>query len=223
MSITGAIGALVQGRQERNAIDVQRDIEQFNIKAEKQNAALVAQQTSAREEQQRRESRQLLGTQRAAIGQSGVGYGGSSADIIRQSTASAELDSLNVRYAGDLERMGILNSIEMREFNDANLKHAGKVAMRMRWVNAASAFFGGGNIGKSSNPQALPGSGSYGQSGFSTTHGWASSGMGTYGGMGGGGEFGAFAPTSNVSGSTSNFKAWTGGSTFGAWGQGWGG
>lgn len=222
MNIAGAVGALVQGRQERNAIDVQRDIEQFNIKVEKQNAALVAQQTSAREEQQRRESRQLLGTQRAAIAQSGVGFGGSSADIIRQSTASAELDSLNVRYAGDLERMGILNSIAMREFNDANLKHAGKVAMRMRWVNAASAFVGGGNIGKSSNPSALPGAGSAGQSGFTTSHGWASSGMGAYGGMGGAGKYGAFTPTTKVN-DNDNYTAWTGGSSFGAWGQGWGG
>jgi hypothetical protein len=210
MSITGAIGALVQGRQERNAIDVQRDIEQFNIKTETQNAALVAQQTSAREEQQRRESRQLLGTQRAAIGQSGVGYGGSSADIIRQSTVSAELDSLNVRYAGDLERMGILNSIEMRKFNDANLKHAGKVAMRMRWVNAVGAFLGSNQMSRPNTGGALDGPSAYGQSAFAPQHGWASNGWGAYGGYG-------------TKDGPSTETGWQGNSAFGAWGQGWGG
>lgn len=221
-NFANAIGALVKGRQDRNAIDVQRDIEQFNIKVEKQNAELVAQQTSAREEQQRREGRSLLGTQRAAIGQANVGYDGSSADIIKQSTVSAELDSLNVRYAGDLERMGILNSIAMREFNDANLKHAGKVAMRMRWVNAFGALIGGGEVGKTEAPNALSSPGGISGGQFTTTHGWASGGMGAYGGMGGGGKWGAFTPTNQVS-TNSNYQAWTGGSSFGEYGKGWGG
>jgi hypothetical protein len=137
-----AVGALIQGRQQRNAIDVQRDIEQFNIKVGEQNAALAAQQAGAREEDVRRRARQALGAQRAAIAQSGTGFAGSNFDIMRQSTANAELDALNVRYAGTLERMGILNDVEMRRFNDKVLKQQGKQAMRLRWFNAAAGFFG---------------------------------------------------------------------------------
>lgn len=179
----GAVGALVQGRQARNAIDVERDIEKFNIKAAEQNASLTAQQTSQREDQQRRESRMLLGTQRAAIAQSGVGFGGSSADIIRRSTANAELDALNIRYAGDLERMGILNEIEMRKFNDQVLRKQGKQAMRLRWFNAASAFFGDPGVQQRIGA-ALGSSGAYGQSGNGTSHNWASGSTGAYGGYG---------------------------------------
>ena len=180
--VSGAIGALVQGRQARNAIDVEIDKENFNIANAENNARLVAQQTSQREDQQRRESRQLLGTQRAAIAQSGVGFGGSSADIIRQSTASAELDALNIRYAGDLERYGILNEIEMRKFNKAVLRKQGKQAMRLRWFNAASAFFGDPGvqqrIGEAVQDRA------YGQSKQKTSHNWASKASGAYGGFG---------------------------------------
>lgn len=151
----GAIGQLVQGRQQRNQIDVQRDIEQFNIKTQEQNAALTGQQTSAREEQVRRSARRALGAQRAAVAQSGTGMGGSNAALMAQSAGSAELDALNVRYAGTLERLGILNDIEMRRFNDKVLKKQGKQAMRMRWFNAASSFFGG-STAQQQPGQAMP-------------------------------------------------------------------
>ena len=173
---------MAKGRQARNAIDSQRDIEQFNIKVEKQNAMLVGQQASAREEQQRRESRQLLGTQRAAIGQSNVGFEGSSADIIRQSASSAELDALNVRYAGVLERSSILNSISMREYNDKLLKVQGKQAMRMRWLNALSGLVGGSSTGESFNKALGRENTAYGNQG--TSHKWASGAGGAYGGFG---------------------------------------
>lgn len=180
--------ALAEGRLQRNQIDAQRDIEQFNIKNQEQNAALKAQQTSAAEEMQRREGRRNLASQRAAIAQSGVGFLGSSADIMRQSTAAAELDALNVRYAGDLERMGILNDIEMRKFNDKLLKQRGKQVMRMRWGNALGALFGGGGGASFGGDTALP-SNSYGQGGinwgaFTPSSSWASGSSGVYGGYG---------------------------------------
>lgn len=184
--MASGISQLVQGRQQRNAIDVQRDIEQFNIKVQEQNAALTAQQTSAREEQVRRAARRALGAQRAAVAQSGTGMGGSNAALMGQSTANAELDALNVRYAGTLERMGILNDISMRRFNDAVLRKQGKQAMRLRWFNAAAAFFGGQPVQQQmgsamATPSATPSTGgAYGQGGF-TGYGLS----GGYGSIGG--------------------------------------
>lgn len=177
--------ALAQGRAQRMEIDSQRAIEEFNLTNDRRNAELLAQQTGAREEQSRREARQLLGSQRAAIAQSGVGFGGSSADIIKQSTMNAELDALNIRYAGDLERMGILNEIEMRKYNVQLLKKKGEQVMRMRWGTAASALFGGqGGRQASGNDSARQSSGAYSKDLSKTTHTWASSKTGAYGGYG---------------------------------------
>lgn len=178
-----AVGALIQGRQARNEIDVQRDIQQFNNKVTEQNAALAGQQASAREEQQRRESRNILGTQRAAIAQSGVGFGGSSADIIRQSETSAELDALNIRYAGVLERMGLLNELAMGKFNDRVLKKQGKQAMRLRWFNAAAGFFGSQGVQQKIG-SALAKNQAYGQTNAGTYHSWNKGAAGAYGGFG---------------------------------------
>lgn len=182
------IGKLVEGRQQRNEIDRQRDIEQFNIKVEEQNAALSAQQTSAREEAVRRAARRALGQQRAAIAQSGTGTGGTNAALAEQSTTNAELDALNVRYAGVLERMGILNSIEMRKYNDKVLKKQGKQAMRLRWFNAVGAFFGSSGVQQQmgqalASPSATPSTtgGGYG-AGLSSGYGLS----GGYGSIGGG-------------------------------------
>lgn len=188
--------ALGEGRNQRYQINQQREIQKFNIKNQEQNAALKAQQTSQAEEQQRRESRQLLGSQRAAVAQSGVGFGGSSDAIMRQSSAAAELDALNIRYAGDLERMGILNDIEMMKYQDKLMQRAGKMAMRVRWINALSALYNGQTADLSKDAKAKTADGRYGQGGTPTTsHGWASSSRGAYGGMSrAGGNSGSSAP-----------------------------
>lgn len=70
-------------------------------------AAAVGQQTGAAENQFRRQSRELLSQQVAAIGESGIGYGGSSAEVMQQSAIDAELDALNIRYEGELRRQGL--------------------------------------------------------------------------------------------------------------------
>ena len=136
--------ALAQGHRQRVEINEQRAINDFNIRVDEQNARLKAQQTSAAEEAQRRSARQVLGAERAGIAQAGVGFGGSSLDVMRRSTANAELDALNIRYAGDLERYGILNKIEMEKYQGEMLKLAGKQVMRMRWGTALAGLFGGG-------------------------------------------------------------------------------
>lgn len=139
-AITAGTGKLIEGRQASAETDRQREAELFNLAVAQQNAEIVAQQTSAREEQSRRDSRQVLGAQRAGIAQANVGFGGSQAQIIRQSTTNAELDALNIRYAGDLERTGILNEIAVRQFNIASLEQESEDQMNFRWFNAASAF-----------------------------------------------------------------------------------
>jgi hypothetical protein len=62
-------------------------------------ARIERQQASAEEGMLRRQSRHMLGTQAAAMSQSGA----KDQNIMRQSTLSAELDALKVRYEGALK------------------------------------------------------------------------------------------------------------------------
>lgn len=135
--------ALAEGRQARVETDIQQKILGQRIRWEQQNLEITGQQASQAEEQQRREARQLLGAGRAAVAQSGIAMTGSAADIMKQSATNAELDALNIRYAGTLERQSILNEIGMMNFEKDVVKMRGQQAMRMRWGNAMSGLFGG--------------------------------------------------------------------------------
>jgi hypothetical protein len=192
MNFFAAVSALVEGRQARVETDIQQKVLGQKISWEKQNLDIAGQQTSQAEEAQRREARQLMGAGRAAIAQSGVGFGGSSADIMKQSATNAELDALNIRYAGTIERMSILNEIGMMEFEKDVVKMRGQQAMRMRWGNAAGALFGGSSSsGMSSTAQGTSNSASGNRRATPTiasltkgSNTWAATKTGAYGGYG---------------------------------------
>lgn len=96
----GAVGAIQQGQQARATAD-------YNARQEQIGADVTRRQAAAREELQRKEARKFLGRQRAAIAESGTGFGGSARDIAVDSALDAELDALNIRYQGELEARGL--------------------------------------------------------------------------------------------------------------------
>lgn len=97
----------------------------YNAKVAETNAAVARQTASAREEAQRRQARQILGEQRAALGQAGIGLSGSASDVYQSSAARAELDALNIRYEGEREATGLLAQAEQSKYEaKANLMNA---------------------------------------------------------------------------------------------------
>lgn len=82
-SAVQAYGQYTQGKATASALNAQ--------------AQTARMQGYADEAAQRRQSSQILGKQAAAMAQAG---GGIDEGLIRQSAANAELDALNIRYAG---------------------------------------------------------------------------------------------------------------------------
>ena len=124
-----AIGAIQQGKSAQSAANA-------NAANLEQNAGIERSQANQREEAKRREARMVLGTQRAALAESGGGMGGSAADVMRQSSINAELDALTLRYEGDLRARGLEAEAQQERF-------AGKVAKRASYFNAASSILSG--------------------------------------------------------------------------------
>ena len=91
--------AVAGGIQQSNQAETEADIQ-------KANAQAAAEQASAAEDLQRRRNRGILARQRAAIAESGIGFGGSSEKLQQDSAVQAELDALNVRYEGTMKTMG---------------------------------------------------------------------------------------------------------------------
>lgn len=135
-----AYSSYQQGKQQEQVYKAQSQVEQQNALIEQQNAAAASQAANAREEQHRRQARQILGEQRAAQAQSGVGLGGSSADIAEQSAINAELDALGIRYEGELERRGHLVKSQSYQAQAGVDRFAGKAARRSGNIGAAAGL-----------------------------------------------------------------------------------
>jgi hypothetical protein len=124
--LISASGALVQGQDAQAAGNA-------NAAALGQQANTAAAQGYADEQTQRRQARQLTGTQAAAVAQAGAGMGGTTAKVIEQSGINAELDALNIRYGGLQKASGLLAQAQAE-------KAQGKAAARQ------SYFLAGANL-----------------------------------------------------------------------------
>ena len=141
--IIGAIagvGALAQGAQQAAELQGQANIADYNATVARNAAASAGQQASAEEERARREARQVMGGQRAAMGESGTTVNfGSNLDLQRQSGTAAELDALNIQYEGDVRRTSLLNEEIAQTYNAKTARKSAKSVMKSRWFSAAGA------------------------------------------------------------------------------------
>lgn len=92
-----AIGAGIQGVQQRNAAD-------YNSKVLRNEAAVSGMQGNEATNTELRKGQMAIGRSTAAAVESGGGVQGSTGSVLHQNAANAELDALNVRYAGLLRK-----------------------------------------------------------------------------------------------------------------------
>ena len=128
-AVVAGVSALSQANSEKQAADA-------NAKMAKVAAVVENQQAGQQEESQRRRARQILGMQRAALGQSGIGLDGSARDIMDESAATAEYDALTIRYEGALRSRGL-------NFEASQEKFEGRNAMRQGYLKAGGSLLSG--------------------------------------------------------------------------------
>lgn len=139
-----AVGAIQQGQAAAAQGRAQQQAQEYNAVVKEQNARLARQQAGAREEQQRRQTRQLLGQQSAALAQAGIGVGtGSALDIEEQSMVRAELDALTIAYEGDLQASGLLASAEQDRYMGEVAKARGENERTASYISAGASILSG--------------------------------------------------------------------------------
>jgi hypothetical protein len=124
----GAAGAIRSANVQRNAAD-------YNAQVREQQAHTTAVQTVTAEEEARRHARKVIGTQLAAISESGTGLSGSNLDLLNESLYNSEMDALNIRYQGDLQQRGLLEEAKQS-------RRQGRDAQAGGYLNAAGAALG---------------------------------------------------------------------------------
>lgn len=124
-----AYGQYMQAVEQANAMRAQAGALEANATANDLH-------TQERENLQRRRAAVVLGEQRAAIGQSGFGSGGTMGDIVRESGTNSELDALAIRFEGRVK------SDEMRGQAE-QLRYGAKQTKRAAGINAGTSLLTG--------------------------------------------------------------------------------
>lgn len=116
-------------------------------------ANIAGNQANAQVNQLERTNRERLGMQSAAFGGAGVGYGGSSAQAMRQSAINQELDALNTRYKGQITGYGYReeSSLENQQGNTDRLL-AGAALLKGIGTSSYVNWGPGGTFGDSLGP-----------------------------------------------------------------------
>lgn len=136
-----AFGAIAAANAQAAQHDAQAQAARYNADMQRQQASATAQQTSAREDLQRKQARQVFGRQIAAGAESGVNIAtGSAADLFRSSLYDAEMDALNIRYDGELNRVGFLNQASLSDWEGNVAKANSRSARRAGFLSAATAL-----------------------------------------------------------------------------------
>lgn len=134
------VGALSQANTARQNAQAQSAAADYNAQVARNQAYSALQESTAAQLAQRRRSAQLLGSQRAAVAQSGVGFGGSTKDILEQSETLSELDVLNLAYEGEMKSRGYLGQADLEAFNASQARRNARSATTAGFINAGSAI-----------------------------------------------------------------------------------
>lgn len=170
--------ALVSSLAQSNAAEAQSEqdsaVANNNASQSIANMQAVEAQSSAQEEATRSNSAQYLGRQRAAMADSGTGSlgSGSNFDVGQQSAVAAEMDALNVRYAGQLKGEDQLQQAY-------NFKYGAAASQAQADSIGSTKYMTAGAAALSSAAS------SYGR-GMRTRAGTPGTGTNTYGGISGG-------------------------------------
>lgn len=138
-----AIGAIQEGNANAASLRASQNAANYNAQVSEFNAANQRAVANQQEEAQRRQARQVLGAQRAAVSQAGIGTSGSAADVMQQSATDAELDALSLRYEGDLRARGMLAEADLQRYDAQVAGMNAKAAQRAGYMNAVGSILGG--------------------------------------------------------------------------------
>lgn len=143
----GVASSLQQGQAGATSANASAAANKYNAAVARQRAKELGKQYNRKEEQQRRSAALDLGEQRGFYSQAGVGTGGSTAAVERQSALFAELDALNLRRAGQYEIRSALSDADMQDFYARVNKQSARNSKIGGYLGAGAALFGGSKAG----------------------------------------------------------------------------
>jgi hypothetical protein len=155
VAIPAALAAVSGGFQaysQYQAGQSAKDAANYNANALKRQSFAAQQQGLAEMELRRRQGERIIGQQEAAFAKSGVTASGSPLDVIGDTAANIELDSLNAAYEGYLNARGLRQRSKMAQYEGRLAAYQGKMEAVGTLLTTAATV-----AGMSAGPGAAPG------------------------------------------------------------------
>lgn len=133
-SAIGALGSIFEGRENADAAEaaaaIARQNARLSIRKGEYDAAMI-----------RRTGDKFLGSQRAAIAESGLGSGGTNAALAAESIGNIEADVMNTRRDAALKAAGYNAESNALQQQASNQRFAGVVGGASSLLSGASDFY----------------------------------------------------------------------------------
>lgn len=142
-SILGAYGQMTTARSDANQLLMQANALNYNAEVSRFMGRQALEASASQQLAQRRGARKLLGRQRAAIAQAGIGTGGSAVDVVSESATMAELDAMNIAYEGAARFRAALTQADFDEANALSYRYGASAAKRAGRLGAARSLLSG--------------------------------------------------------------------------------
>lgn len=139
----GVMSAVQSGQAASAQYAANQRVAEYNAAIARQQAETTRAVYGQKEEAQRREAAFILGKQRAAGAQAGLGLGGSFADVSEQSAVMAELDALNIRYTGEMEAKGLMSQSNLYGMEASNYGTQSSLSKSGSYLRAATTALSG--------------------------------------------------------------------------------
>lgn len=137
-----AYGAYSSAQAQSANAKSQQKAADYNATVNKQNAMSAEAAGAARELAIRRNNDQILGRERASIGESGGGFTGTNVGLLTQNATNLELNALDTRYNADMSARGMLSDANMNQFEGDVAGMNAKSYNTASYVGAASSALG---------------------------------------------------------------------------------
>lgn len=166
-AVTSAVGSVMQGAMAQQQANAQAKMLQQNAKIAEMNAEIASATAGRKEEAQRRQARMEGGAMTLGLLESGVGSGGTGAQLIAQNLAQMELGALETRYSGMVEYTSLQNEATSLRYNAQVKRAEGKGAMMSGIIQGGASLIGG--IASGAEVTGYLGKGGTGVKGFLKT------------------------------------------------------
>lgn len=133
------VSAINSANAQSAAYQSQAQANEYNAAIARQNAQTAAEQGNANEEAQRRKARMVLGQQRAALAEAGIGSDGTGGDLYGQSVSNAEMDALNIRYGAALQSAGFTSQAGLDDWQAQQNRRNASAVKAAGYINAGAA------------------------------------------------------------------------------------